>query len=51
MGDKVINHLIFLIYTAQGGIDQAAENVGLGKPIDIRLAREEMNGNGPLCLL
>ena len=30
----------------QGGIDQAAKNVGLGKPIDIRLARKEMNRNG-----
>ena len=29
----------------QGGIDQAAKNVGLGKPIDIRLARKEMNWN------
>ena len=31
----------------QGGIDQAAENAGLGKPIGILLARKEMNRNGP----
>ena len=31
----------------QDGIDQAAENAGLGKPIDILLARKEMNRNGP----
>ena len=36
----------FKNYRAQGGIDQAAENAGLGKPIDIRLARKEMNRNG-----
>ena len=36
-----------LNYRAQGGIDQAAENIGLGKPIDIRLGRKEMNRNGP----
>ena len=32
-------------------MDQAAENAGLGKPIDIRLAQKEMNRNGPLCSL
>ena len=36
----------FKNYRAQGGIDQTAENAGLGKPIDIRLARKEMNRNG-----
>ena len=39
--------MIFLNYRAQGGIDQAAENAGLGKLIDIRLARKEMKRNGP----
>ena len=36
-----------LNYRAQGGIDQAAEDTGLGKPVDIRPARKEMNRNGP----
>ena len=39
--------MTFLNYRAQGGIDQAAENATLGKPINIRLARKEMNRNCP----
>ena len=31
----------------QGDIDKAAENAGVGKPIDIRVGRKEMNWNGP----
>ena len=37
----------FLILRAQGGIDPAAENAGLSKPVNSRLARKEINRNGP----
>ena len=37
----------FLILRARGVIDPAAENAGLSKPINSRLARKEINRNGP----
>ena len=36
------------VFRTQGGLDDAAIQAGLNKPIDICLAREELTKNGPI---
>lgn len=43
----LVQRALFLI-RYQGGIEKIAEQAGLTKPLDVRLAKKEMTKNGPV---